>query len=282
MRLNKDIGVGLRTPHMNHFLETKPELSWLEVHSENYLLPNSIERKQLQLIREAYDISCHGVALSLGSAEGISTEHLKQIKGLFDEVDPYLVSDHLSWSENKGHYFNDLLPLPYTEEALDIFSRNVIVAQEYLKRTILIENPSSYLKFSHSTIPEWEFLSEVQRRTDCHLLLDLNNVYVSSFNHGFNCDEYLKGIDSRVVKEVHLAGFTVKDHPKGEIWIDTHNQPVTPQVWQLYSEWIQVNGSRPTLIEWDLDIPKPEVLMEEARKADRILSGLAIDLKDAS
>ncbi|WP_375751925.1 DUF692 domain-containing protein [Vibrio sp. HN007] len=282
MRLHKEIGVGLRTPHMDHFLEAQQELSWLEIHSENYLLPNSVDRKKLNRIRESYDISCHGVALSLGSAGGISIEHLKQLKGLFDDIDPFMVSDHLSWSENNGQYFNDLLPLPYTEEALDIFVNNVLTAQEYLKRTILIENPSSYLKFSHSTIPEWEFLSEVQRQTDCHLLLDLNNVYVSSFNHGFDCHEYLNGIDASVVKEIHLAGFTVKDHPKGEIWIDTHNQPVTPQVWQLYADWTQKNGARPTLIEWDLDIPEPEVLMSEAHKANTILSEALCNLKDAS
>ncbi len=266
------VGVGLRMPHLDYFSRNPSDLSWLEVHSENYFQPNSTERLQLQSLREIYQISCHGIGLSLGSVNRVSHKHLAQLKALIDVIDPLFVSDHLSWSENGGHYFNDLLPLPYTEEALNVFSRNVQEVQDYLQREILIENPSSYVKFQHSTINEWEFLAEVQKRTDCRLLLDLNNVYVSAFNHGFDCDAYLNAIPADKVDEIHLAGFTIKKLDKGEIWIDTHSRPVSDEVWQLYRHWIQQHGSRHTLIEWDLDIPAPEVLLAEADKASHVLS----------
>ncbi|WP_254063530.1 DUF692 domain-containing protein [Vibrio sp. dhg] len=259
-------------PHLDYFSRNPSDLSWLEVHSENYFQPNSAERIQLQELRNHYQISCHGVGLSLGSVARVSQEHLAQLKSLIDVIDPMLVSDHLSWSEHGGHYFNDLLPLPYTEEALNVFTRNVQEVQDYLQREILIENPSSYVQFQHSTISEWEFLAEVQKRTDCRLLLDLNNVYVSAFNHGFDCDTYLAGIPADKVDEIHLAGFTIKKLEKGEIWIDTHSRPVSEEVWQLYRRWIKKNGPRQTLIEWDLDIPAPEVLLAEADKANRVLS----------
>ncbi|MDW2035218.1 DUF692 domain-containing protein, partial [Vibrio sp. 665] len=152
------VGVGLRTPHLDFFQQQHPELSWLEIHSENYFQPNAAERKYLHTLREQYQISCHGIGLSLGSVERVSQVHLAQLKALIDAIDPMFVSDHLSWSENGGHYFNDLLPLPYTEEALNVFTRNVLEVQDYLQREILIENPSSYVKFQHSTISEWEFL----------------------------------------------------------------------------------------------------------------------------
>ena len=173
---------------------------------------------------------------------------------------PIAVSDHLSWSSVDGQYFNDLLPLPYTEEALAHFCRKVEQVQEALGRQLLVENPSSYLSFNHSTIPEWEFLRAVQQRTGCGLLFDLNNIYVSSFNHGFDCQTYLDAIDPRTVKEIHLAGFTVKQFEQGEIWIDTHSKPVSEPVWQLYRQWVRQHfaalGGVPTLIEWDSRYPR--------------------------
>jgi hypothetical protein len=270
--LHNLVGVGLRTPHLEYFSHNQPELSWLEIHSENYFQSNSTERHQLQSMREVYQISCHGIGLSLGSVERVSQKHLAQLKALINSIDPMFVSDHLSWSEYGGHYFNDLLPLPYTEEALNVFTRNVQEVQDYLQRQILIENPSSYVKFQHSTISEWEFLREVQLRTDCRLLLDLNNVYVSAFNHGFDCDTYLAAIPADKVDEIHLAGFTIKQLDKGEIWIDTHSRPVSDEVWQLYRCWIEQHGPRHSLIEWDLDIPTPEVLLAEADKASQVLT----------
>ncbi|CAH7116333.1 conserved hypothetical protein [Vibrio chagasii] len=269
--LHPNAGVGLRTPHLDFFSQNSDLVSWLEVHSENYFLPHSSERQQLREIRNHHHISCHGVGLSLGSVERINQHHLLQLKALIDDIEPFLVSDHLSWSQTGGHYFNDLLPLPYTEEALDVFCRNVIDVQDNLQRPMLIENPSSYLAFKHSTIPEWEFLAEVQKRTECRLLLDFNNIFVSSFNHGFSCEEYLNGIPANQVEEIHLAGFTKKKLKQGEIWIDTHNKPVCDEVWQLYTQWIEQHGSRHTLIEWDLDIPEPRILLAEAAKASEKL-----------
>lgn len=268
---HKHVGVGLRTPHLEFFSHQKPSLPWLEVHSENYFQPYSAARKKLLSLTDDYQISCHGIGLSLGSVERVSQAHLKQLKALVNDVKPFLVSDHLSWSQTGGHYFNDLLPLPYTEEALEVFCRNVDEVQEHLQRPILIENPSSYVKFQHSTISEWEFLTEVQKRTDCRLLLDLNNVHVSAFNHGFDTQTYLNAIPADCVDEIHLAGFTVKQLEKGEIWIDTHSQPVSDEVWVLYEQWLAKHGSRHTLIEWDLDIPEPEVLLGEADKANQRL-----------
>jgi uncharacterized protein (UPF0276 family) len=265
------VGVGLRSPHLDYFSKETPSLSWLEVHSENYFQPYSAARQTLLKLANDYQISCHGIGLSLGSVERVNRQHLQQLKQLINQVNPFLVSDHLSWSENGGHYFNDLLPLPYTEEALTIFCRNVLEVQDALQRPILIENPSSYVKFNHSTISEWEFLSEVQQRTQCRLLLDLNNIHVSAFNHGFDSLHYLQSIPAHAVDEIHLAGFTVKQLDKGEIWIDTHSRPVSDEVWHLYQFWLEQYGERHTLIEWDLDIPEPQVLLGEAAKASHYL-----------
>jgi uncharacterized protein (UPF0276 family) len=272
--LHNQVGVGLRSPHINYFVEQTPQVSWLEIHSENYFSPHSIARNQLRSIRKNHQISCHGIGLSLGSVQGINNAHLQKLKALIDEVQPLFVSDHLSWSENGGHYFNDLLPLPYTEEALEVFCRNVLTVQDAIKRAILIENPSSYLQFNHSTITEWEFLVQVQQRTECRLLLDLNNVLVSAFNHGFSSQTYIDSIPAHAVDEIHLAGFSINTLAEGEIWIDTHSKPVSAEVWQLYQNWCEKHGSRRTLIEWDLDIPEVEVLLEEANKASEMLTRL--------
>lgn len=272
--LHNQVGVGLRSPHINYFVEQTPQVSWLEIHSENYFSPHSIARNQLRSIRKNHQISCHGIGLSLGSVQGINNAHLQKLKALIDEVQPLFVSDHLSWSENGGHYFNDLLPLPYTEEALEVFCRNVLTVQDAIKRPILIENPSSYLQFNHSTITEWEFLVQVQQRTECRLLLDLNNVHVSAFNHGFSSQTYIDSIPAHAVDEIHLAGFSINTLAEGEIWIDTHSKPVSAEVWQLYQNWCEKHGSRRTLIEWDLDIPDVEVLLAEANKASEMLTRL--------
>ena len=271
------VGVGLRSPHIAQVLEQKPDIGWLEVHSENYFITTSTARQQLRQIAEHYPISCHGIGLSLGSADPLDSQHLNQLKQLVDEIDPIAVSDHLSWSSVDGQFFNDLLPLPYTEEALNHFCRKVEQVQDYLGRQMLIENPSSYLSFANSAIPEWEFLHQVQQRTGCGLLLDLNNIYVSAFNHGFDCNQYIAALDASAVKEIHLAGFTVKQFEDGEVWIDTHSKPVSEPVWQLYRNWVQQHGRTPTLIEWDLNIPELSVLLEEADKARNIIMQEAQD-----
>ena len=278
---DKMVGVGLRSPHIHQVLSERPDIGWLEIHSENYFSTHSPARQQLRDIANHYPISCHGIGMSLGSADELDKQHLSQLKQLVDEIDPIAVSDHLSWSSVDGQYFNDLLPLPYTEEALAHFCRKVEQVQDALGRQLLVENPSSYLSFNHSTIPEWEFLRAVQQRTGCGLLFDLNNIYVSSFNHGFDCQTYLDAIDPRTVKEIHLAGFTVKQFEQGEIWIDTHSKPVSEPVWQLYRQWVRQHfatlGGVPTLIEWDLDIPDLEVLLGEADKAQQIIAKEAND-----
>ncbi|SEG72476.1 DUF692 domain-containing protein [Vibrio hangzhouensis] len=265
------IGVGLRTPHLDYFEANAHKIGWLEVHSENYFLPHSPQYRQLRAIREQVNVSCHGIGLSLGSSTGVCSQHIDRLKRLIHDIEPCLVSDHLSWSEHGGHYFNDLLPLPYTEEALSLFCRNVSQVQDAIQRPLLIENPSSYLRFNHSTIPEWEFLAAVQRSTGCRLLLDLNNIHVSCFNHSYDAQQYLAAIDPATVDEIHLAGFTRKRLEQGEIWIDTHSAPVSDEVWHLYQQWLSKHGPVATLIEWDLDIPAPEVLLQEANTAKEIL-----------
>lgn len=273
MKLSKQaVGIGLRHPHLNYFENDPSQASWFEVHSENFFDPRSQASKQLHTIREHTHISCHGIGLSLGSVEPVSQKHLSQLQQLISRIEPVLVSDHLSWSENGGVYFNDLLPLPYTEEALEVFCRNVLQVQDAIKRPLLIENPSSYLKFNHSTIDEWEFLNQVQQKTDCKLLFDLNNIYVSSLNHSYDPYHYIDSIRHQEVEELHLAGFISKELPQGKIWIDTHSRPVSDEVWQLYRYWCEHYGSKPTLIEWDSDIPEPQVLLLEAAKATQILN----------
>lgn len=273
--LHPPIGLGLRNPHLDFFQKNPNYVSWLEIHSENFFENDSPSRHQLRAIRLEHQISCHGVGLSLGSASPINNQHLMNLKNLVDELQPCFVSDHLSWSESGGVHFNDLLPLPYTEEALQVFSDNVCRVQDEIQRPLLIENPSSYLQFKHSTIDEWEFLNAVQQRTDCKLLLDINNIYVSSMNHGFCAQDYLLAINSNAVAEIHLAGFTVKELSQGKVWIDTHSRPVSEEVWKLYRTWCALNPNTPTLIEWDLDIPAPEILLNEAIKASKIATSFS-------
>lgn len=268
----QQVGIGLRAPHLSLFTAIDPpEVGWLEIHSENYFHPDSPSRHSLNRIADHTPISCHGIGLSLGSADPLDVRHLAQLKRLIDDIQPIAVSDHLSWSSINGQYFNDLLPIPYTEQALNVVCAKIHQVQETLGRRLLLENPSSYLSFSHATYTEWDFLDLVQQRTGCGLLLDLNNIYVSSFNHGFDCATYLAALNPDAVNEIHLAGFTVKQLDEGEIWIDTHSRPVSDPVWQLYRDWVQTHGSVPTLIEWDLDIPPLEVLLGEADKARQIL-----------
>lgn len=232
---------------------------------------------QLEAVRAHYPISCHGVGLSLGSAGGVSDAHLVHLRTLIDRVQPVLVSEHLSFSVVDGIYINDLLPLPYTEEALDAVTANVAHTQDKLGRKILIENPSSYLTFTHSVIPEWEFLETLTQRTGCGLLLDVNNVYVSALNNGFDAQDYLEAIPAATVGEIHLAGHLVDGAGDDRVLIDTHGDIVCDAVWRLYSETVKRIGPRPTLIEWDTDIPDLDVLLGEARRAQEILDEAATE-----
>ena len=264
-------GIGLRAEHYDAVLDTRPSVGWLEVHSENYFGAGGKPLDYLERIRPHYPLSLHGVGLSIGSTDPLDRRHLAALKTLIRRFEPALVSEHLSWSSVSGRHFNDLLPLPYTEEALDHLAERVSEAQDALGRQILIENPSSYLQYVESVIPEWEFLAELARRSGCGVLLDVNNIYVSARNHGFDASAYLRAIPLPVVQEIHLAGFTINRFDGGEILIDTHNQPVCPAVWTLYQQAVQRFGQIPTLIEWDADLPDLAVLVAEAGRADAIL-----------
>lgn len=264
-------GIGLRAEHYRELLAARPAVGFLEVHSENYFGDGGAPLHYLEQARAHYPLSLHGVGLSLGSADPLDRKHVAKLKRLIDHFEPALVSDHLCWCSVGGTFLNDLLPLPYTEEALELFVAHVAQAQDLLGRQLLIENPSSYLTYRHSTIPEPEFLVEVVRRSGCALLLDVNNAYVSSRNHGFDATAYIDAMPTRAVQEIHLAGYTVNVYPEGEVLIDTHNARVHEPVWKLYRYAVARLGRRPTLIEWDTDLPALEVLVEEARLADAIM-----------
>lgn len=264
-------GVGLRFRHHEEVLQSAPAAAWFEVHTENYM-GGGRAPGILEAIRRDYPISLHGTGLSLGSADGIDPLHLGRVKAAMDRFDPPLVSEHLSWSVTAGTYLADLLPLPMTEHALDLVCRNVDHVQVVLHRRILLENPSSYLQFGHSTIPEWEFLAAVARRTGCGVLCDVNNIFVSASNHGWNASDYLAGLDPDSIGEIHLAGHSVRDLDDGRtLRIDDHGSRVIPKVWSLYREALSRFGPVPTLIEWDTNVPPIDVLLEEAAHATALI-----------
>jgi uncharacterized protein (UPF0276 family) len=264
-------GIGLRFQHHQAVVDDRPDVAWLEIHTENYM-GGGTPLRCLEAIRADYPLSCHGVGLSLGSAEKLDHGHLARIRGVIGRFEPDLVSEHLSWSIVGGRYLADLLPLPMTEEALEIVCRHVDQAQTYLGRRILIENPSSYLRYRHSTIPEWEFLAAIARRTGCGILCDVNNIYVSASNHGWDASRYLKALPPLMIGEIHLAGHTVRQLDDGQILrIDDHGSRVAAEVWALYAEALSLFGPVPTLIEWDSNVPSLDVLVEEAARADALL-----------
>lgn len=268
-------GIGLRAAHYKEILSAKPALGFLELHSENYFNPHSKNHFYLEQIAQYYPLSFHGIGLSLGGSEPISISHLNNLKQLVNRFQPALVSDHLSWSSLQGNFFNDLLPLPYTQEALSCFVNKVNQVQDGLQRQILIENPSSYLEYKNSEMSEPEFINEIAKQTGCGLLLDLNNIYVSATNHQFSVDGYLDVIDSKAVQEIHLAGFTEKEVNGGTILIDTHSTLVSQAVWDIYRQYIKrTNTDAVTLIEWDLEIPPLDILIAEHNKAKKIRSAI--------
>jgi len=269
-RASLPAGIGLRAQHHEEVIARRPPIGWFEVHSENYFARGGAHRAQLARIRAHYELSLHGVGLSLGSTDPLNADHLRELKRLVREFEPMLVSEHLSWSSVSGRYVNDLLPLPYTEEALQHMAARIREVQDALGRQVLIENVSSYLRFSCAEVPEWEFMAALAHESDCAILLDVNNVYVNAMNHGFDAHSYLQGIPRSAVKEIHLAGHTVTHINGREIRIDTHNTHVADEVWTLYDDALQRFGPVPTLIEWDADIPSLEVLRAEAAKADWI------------
>jgi uncharacterized protein len=264
-------GIGLRFPHHKAVIAQRPSIAWFEVHSENYMDGGAATR-DLEAIRRDYPVSLHGVGLSLGSADGLDAAHLDRIMRVVQQIDPGLVSEHLSWSISEGRYLGDLLPLPLTEEALGVVCNNVDCFQQALRRRILIENPSSYLQYRHSTIPEVEFLSTVAQRTGCGILCDVNNIFVNAANHGWNAQAYLDALPPGDVKELHLAGHAVRSLSDGAvILIDDHGSRVDTAVWELFGKAVQRFGTLPTLIEWDTNIPPLEALIEQANRAAAIL-----------
>ena len=260
-------GIGLRSPHVAEVLATRPALPWLEVHPENYLGGGPAARA-LDSLRHDYPVTFHAVGLSVGSADGVDRRHLDRIRRLVDRVEPALVSEHLAWSQVDGAYLNHLLPLPYTEESLAVVCRNVDEVQTVLGRPVLVENPSAYLRFTASTIPEAAFLAELARRTGCGLLCDVNNVHVTAQNLALDPIAYLDALPAAAVGEIHLAGHSVNDVDGRPLLIDDHGSPVGPAVWRLYEHAVRRFGAVPTLVEWDTDIPPLEVLVAEARRAD--------------
>lgn len=274
-------GIGLRSPHLAEIVRDRPATGFLEIHAENYL-GASPARQVIERLRESYDFSIHAVGLSLGSPGGLNPGHLTRVAALVERLQPAYVSDHLSWSVHGGRYFNDLLPLPYTEEALDVVVRNVGHLQEALGRQVSIENPSCYLGFSHSTLSEPEFLAELVRRSGCGLLLDLNNVVVTAHNLRLDPCAWLSGLPGEAITEYHLAGHAVNDCDGEPILIDDHGSPVGEAAWALFGEAVRRYGGRPTLIEWDTDIPALPVLLDEAAKAERAIHAAGSDAARAA
>jgi len=261
-------GIGLRAPHYAEAWERRPPLALVEVHSENFFGDGGQPLSWLERFAGAYPLSLHGVGLSLGSFDPLAEAHLERLASLVSRFQPALVSEHLSWSAAAGRHANDLLPLPFTQEALVHVVGRIGRVQDRLGRRILVENVSSYVAFPESALAEWEFAAEVVRRSGCGLLLDVNNIWVNSANHGFDPRAWLDAIDAGMVEEIHLAGFETAD----DLLIDTHGTRVAPEVWSLYRETIERLGPKPTVIEWDTRLPSLDVLLDEARKADELLA----------
>jgi len=262
-------GIGLRFVHHDALLEERPAIGWIEAHTENYFHDGAAPRA-LERARANYPLSLHGVGLGLGSADGIDRAHLSRVKRAIGRFQPALVSEHACWGHVGGEFFNDLLPLPYTEEAVALLAAQVREAQDFLGVQLLIENVSAYVAFEHSRLAEWEFLSAVVEQSACGLLLDINNIYVSSKNLGLDAHAFIAGVPAASVHEIHLAGHA----RNGTILIDDHGSAVCEEVWDLYSRAIARFGARPTLIEWDTDIPALNTLVGEAARADRVLEEL--------
>jgi len=266
----KGAGLGLRSCHYQEIFETKPDVPWFELLSDNYMADGGLPIQRAELIRQDYPITLHGVGMSLGSADPLNTDYLQRLKKLADCLQPTYVSDHIAWVSIDGQYTHDLLPLPYTQQTQQHLIERIHQVQEFLGRKILIENPSSYLTFHSTDMSEDEFIKGISQATDCELLLDINNIYVSAQNHGFDPYAYLANIPVDKVKEIHLAGY---EEMPGYLF-DTHGYQVKPPVWDLYCAALKRFGAVPTLIEWDTDVPDFSTLRAEALKAEDKMSAL--------
>jgi uncharacterized protein (UPF0276 family) len=268
-------GIGWRAPHYRELLRIRPPLDFLEVHSENFFASGGQTLDFLQRAQRLYPISLHGVGLSLGSTDALDDTHMRKLRALIARTQPLFVSEHLCWGSIAGRHLNELLPLPYTEEALDHVSARIDEVQQRLGRTILLENVSSYVRFRHSTIAEPEFLTQLSQRTGCGILLDVNNVYVNSVNHNFDPAGFIDSLPAAACKEIHLAGYDASEEDASCL-IDTHGRQVQSPVWKLFRHTINHLGPRPTLIEWDFAIPELSVLLNEAAMAATILDEQAV------
>ncbi|RVU84321.1 DUF692 domain-containing protein [Leucothrix sargassi] len=267
-------GIGLRFSHIEQILKDLPPVPWLEVLSDNYLVEGSVQQDYLFEVAEHYPVTMHGVGLSLGSVDPLNQDYLHRLKTLADKVKPAWISDHLCWSAVHGMHTHDLMPLPYNQSTINHVSERIKQVQDFLGHELIIENVSSYLQYTMSEMPEWEFFSEVAESADCGMLLDINNIYVSGHNHDFDPETYLNAVPASRVRQMHLAGF----EDRGTHLLDTHGHPVPEVVWELYDKALQKFGAVPTLIEWDNNIPSLEVLLAEAEKASNMLK-LAVEVQ---
>lgn len=265
-------GVGLKGPHYREILDTRPAVGWFEVHPENYMGAGGAPHAYLSAVRDCYPLSFHGVGLSLGGVGPLDADHLARWVSLVDRYEPALVSEHLAWSAFDGAFLNDLLPLPLTDEALDLMVDHVDQMQTALGRQVLIENPSTYLLTEQDTMSEPDFLRALAKRSGCGLLLDVNNVYVSCSNHGMDPGAYVAAFPLTFVKEIHLAGHATETHGTAELRIDDHGSPVCDDVWALFDRVLVETGPVPSLIEWDTDVPEWAVLKKEADRAQHYLN----------
>lgn len=266
-------GVGLKVTHYDQILDEKPDVGWFEIHAENFMGAGGPPHRYLEAIRKNYPISLHGVGLSIGAAQALDQEHLTRLKALNDRYQPGLFSEHLAWSTHDDFFFNDLLPVPYTEETLQRCSDHIDQVQEYLGRQMLLENPSTYVTFRASSMSELEFLQRLSKRTGCGLLLDVNNVFVSATNHGYAPEDYIDAFPMERVGEIHLGGHAEdRDDAGALLLIDAHDRAVADPVWTLFERAIGHRGLIPTLIEWDNELPSWQRLFAEAQTADRLLS----------
>ena len=264
-------GIGFKPEHFAAIRETRPALGFLEIHAENYMGAGGPPHRQLAALRQDYALSIHGVGLSIGGPGRLDRDHLARLRALLDRYRPESFSEHLAWSSHGAEYLNDLLPLPYTPETLAIVCDHIDEVQDLLGQRMLLENPATYILFQQSTLAETEFLAEVARRTGCGLLLDINNVFVSTTNHRADPRAYLAAFPLAAVGEIHLGGHATEELPSGPLLIDDHGSPVADPVWALYAQTIAQAGPLPTLIEWDNDVPPFAELMSEAQRATAIL-----------
>lgn len=274
------VGVGLRTPHIPDILQQEPDIPWLELLADNWLAPGGLTRDYLLAISERYPVTLHGVGLSLGAVTPLDVDYLQRIKDLQQQTQAVWYSEHCSFSEVHGEHIPDLLPLPYTEEAIDHISERINLVQDVLGQPLLLENVSSYLEYPHSQLHEADFLNAIADKTDCHLLLDINNIYVTAFNQQKDPQAFLQRINTERIKEIHLAGFQVctdtDTQPPTDYLLDAHNHPVDNAVWELYRGTVDQMGNIPTLIEWDSELPTLDILLTERSKAENIQNPLAI------